>query len=671
MKNFKKFTAAIAATLMAATMVAPMALNATVASAAVATSVEFDLSYDGFNSIAPTAYRIFSIKAETTGYSTTETADWTSSAMGAAVNEALGTSSEPLAADKAMAKISATDFDAEAFAKALAKIIAADTQDSFASVKETLTETGAGSKKFKFGKEVADGYYIVLAKATKDNGTGTEDDETVWSLGMLSIIDGRTTDGVDHKIGKGSAKVSLPSVQKKVLEDDNKAMQDDDEWYADYEGTDAHWNDVADLQIGQTATFRLYGTLPSNYDSYDTYKYIFHDTLDKQFAEVDPNDITVKVYANADAAKAGTNGVAINATKSVQVVGESGVTDATLENGTQKITISWNDLKTATVSDTQDDDVTTEGFEITSSSVIVVEYTTKLTDKAVLAKDGAQENKVKLEYSNNPHSQGQGDTSTTPEDKVGVYTYDFEFEKEFVNQTSDLTPEEILEGTYESSLTFSITNKKFKKTVNPDDDGEDEEANALYENYDYVLVDDSEDADEEEIFEKLKLTLVKKVDGKWVRVTDQEITDARNKYTGNGVEKNVEGAKDDVKDWKLVVRIKGLDSGTYTITEDMASTWQEYATLQGDEGKFALESNLTYSQDLSSFDAENATLTNGEIDEATREELEEMIIQNKKGSSLPSTGGIGTTLFYLGGGAMVAVAGVFLITKKRMGKDEA
>ena len=44
-------------------------------------------------------------------------------------------------------------------------------------------------------------------------------------------------------------------------------------------------------------------------------------------------------------------------------------------------------------------------------------------------------------------------------------------------------------------------------------------------------------------------------------------------------------------------------------------------------------------------------------------------ILNQKGATLPSTGGIGTTLFYLGGGALVAVAGVMLITKKRMTKE--
>ena len=40
-------------------------------------------------------------------------------------------------------------------------------------------------------------------------------------------------------------------------------------------------------------------------------------------------------------------------------------------------------------------------------------------------------------------------------------------------------------------------------------------------------------------------------------------------------------------------------------------------------------------------------------------------ITNQKGSSLPSTGGIGTTMFYVGGGVLVAGAGVLLITKKR------
>lgn len=45
-------------------------------------------------------------------------------------------------------------------------------------------------------------------------------------------------------------------------------------------------------------------------------------------------------------------------------------------------------------------------------------------------------------------------------------------------------------------------------------------------------------------------------------------------------------------------------------------------------------------------------------------------VQNKSGSSLPSTGGIGTTPFYVGGGVLVAAAGVYLIVKKRMKNNE-
>lgn len=41
-------------------------------------------------------------------------------------------------------------------------------------------------------------------------------------------------------------------------------------------------------------------------------------------------------------------------------------------------------------------------------------------------------------------------------------------------------------------------------------------------------------------------------------------------------------------------------------------------------------------------------------------------VRNNKGSTLPSTGGIGTTLFYVIGGVLMAVAAVLLVTKKRM-----
>ena len=41
-------------------------------------------------------------------------------------------------------------------------------------------------------------------------------------------------------------------------------------------------------------------------------------------------------------------------------------------------------------------------------------------------------------------------------------------------------------------------------------------------------------------------------------------------------------------------------------------------------------------------------------------------IENKEGTALPSTGGIGTTIFYVLGAILVVGAGVVLVTRRRM-----
>ena len=45
-------------------------------------------------------------------------------------------------------------------------------------------------------------------------------------------------------------------------------------------------------------------------------------------------------------------------------------------------------------------------------------------------------------------------------------------------------------------------------------------------------------------------------------------------------------------------------------------------------------------------------------------------VANSTGAELPSTGGIGTTIFYVVGGLLVVAAGVLLVTRKRMSKSE-
>lgn len=92
----------------------------------------------------------------------------------------------------------------------------------------------------------------------------------------------------------------------------------------------------------------------------------------------------------------------------------------------------------------------------------------------------------------------------------------------------------------------------------------------------------------------------------------------------------------------------GLKAGTYTLVE-----------VKAPEG-YNLEANGT-----------PITLTVPEIEGEAVVNMEmTATVENSQGTLLPSTGGIGTTIFYVVGGILVAAAGVLLITKKRMSKEQ-
>ena len=102
--------------------------------------------------------------------------------------------------------------------------------------------------------------------------------------------------------------------------------------------------------------------------------------------------------------------------------------------------------------------------------------------------------------------------------------------------------------------------------------------------------------------------------------------------------------------------VKGLDAGTYYLKETSTPTGFNTCPVT----TVVIKANHTENNvDL------NGSTINGKDVGASG--LSTTIINIKAGGiTLPSTGGIGTTLFYVIGGGLMVAAIVLLVTKKRM-----
>ena len=127
----------------------------------------------------------------------------------------------------------------------------------------------------------------------------------------------------------------------------------------------------------------------------------------------------------------------------------------------------------------------------------------------------------------------------------------------------------------------------------------------------------------------------------------------------------------------------GLDDGQYKLTE--TKTPAGYNTI--DPIYFVIEATHDVTADAPTLKTLNAYLTDANGNKQTEMKDGESVnidlgtvdltagsitttVVNKSGSELPSTGGIGTTIFYVLGGVLVLAAVVLLVTKKRMSGAE-
>ena len=213
----------------------------------------------------------------------------------------------------------------------------------------------------------------------------------------------------------------------------------------DSTGETSGWQDSADYDIGDSVPFQLKATLADNVSSYTTYKVVFHDTLSKGLTY--NND--AKVYIDGEETNGFTVAPIVNA------------------DGTTTLTVSCDDVK---------------ALGAGNNSVITVEYTAALNGNAVAGTAG-NNNKVYLEYSNNPNKSEKGDNETgnTPEDTVVVFTYktiinkvdgqgnsltgaEFTLEK-YNNETSAWEAKQVVKNDEGTTFTFSgLDDGKYRLT---------------------------------------------------------------------------------------------------------------------------------------------------------------------------------------------------------------
>lgn len=410
-----------------------------------------------------------------------------------------------------------------------------------------------------------------------------------------------------------SRKASVPEVVKKIIDGEDNP-----------ETPDVKENEltVNEAAIGEDVSYEIVGTLPSNVVDFKEYFYRFTDTLSKGLTYND--DAVVKV-----------NGVDVTDFFYINAGTYNETTGTTITIAIQDL-LALEKLTAPAVGN------------ITKDTTVVITYTAKVNENAAI--DTANPNKVILEYSNNPSDSGDGTPGTPPENPS----------EPTPNTPAGVTPPSEVE-TFVTEIHINkvdgngkaLAGAKFKIT------GESLKTVLIYtntftesENGEYWKLKDGTYTKEAPVLEDDPATQDK--DEKTSDAYDSTTT----KYTvtvNETKEKQAQtvGAEKVVgQDGKLT--FSGLAEGTYTIVE--TKTPDGYNSIP----------DITL---VVVFNAENKRFTYNWSGGA-QGNTNTVTVINQPGSTLPETGGMGTTLIYAAGGILFAAAVVLLVTKKRMSEEE-
>lgn len=277
---------------------------------------------------------------------------------------------------------------------------------------------------------------------------------------------------------------------------------------------------------------------------------------------------------------------------------------------------------------------------------IVITYTAKLNENAVLTNAG-NPNDAKLIYSNDPNHEYTGTPGTTPDepsssepkgetpnDEVITFTTEVQIKK--VDQ--DGKPLTGVGFTLKGSPVYQVL--KSGVTFTADNNG----TYYKLKNGSYTLTPPATETEDkyESTTQKYKKT-----------VNSGTLENA----SGSGNEKSVTATVDA----NGYISFKGLGAGEYTLVE--STTPEGYNTIS------PISFTIGNGENLATNDPD-WTITPATFIRIDAENTYEVEIENRQGATLPTTGGIGTKLFYIIGGLLVAGSVVLLVTKKRMSTKE-
>ncbi|SFG63244.1 isopeptide-forming domain-containing fimbrial protein [Oribacterium sp. WCC10] len=490
-------------------------------------------------------------------------------------------------------------------------------------ISKALSESATATIDIDAGNEgtvaLPAGYYFVKdLDGSQEKLNGKDVENGSYTQYILQIVGDTETE----------TKLDAPSSLKKVKENVKKVEGDEDTRIASFK-VGEQYNDVADYSIGDVIPYELVGTLPSNYDKYETYYYSFVDTMSEGLT-LDGD--SVKVYFRP----------AVDDSTEIELKEVTNKDDKTgyrktvsTDDGSTVLNVSFEDLKKAVAKDSGKE------INITKDSTFVVRYNASLNEKAAVGLPG-NENEFHLEYSNNPNGEGHG---KTPEDKNIVFTYEIDNEK----------------VTYMSETDYALLNQEDK---------------AKFEEVSYDL--DGDGTAEKVYRRKLSGAKFKLFTEKGdVAVFSYDVDDNGKKKDFNfkgwkdADYKVAEGESTEVEsDANGLVKIKGLDSGVYYLEETEAPSGYNKLT---DRVKLELTAVTVNDQNWEGKTAKDAALKaltvklndKTEIKSDDNYGIVKTEIVNYTGSTLPSTGGIGTTIMYAFGAILVIMGGAAIIIKRR------